>query len=67
MNDPRERRRDERADDEKSGQTSSQASKSAPRIPLADLLRGHREAIIDHDGNEYRLRLTSAGKLILTK
>jgi hemin uptake protein HemP len=28
---------------------------------------GGREAVLVHDGTEYRLRLTSNGKLILTK
>jgi len=31
------------------------------------LLAGLREIEIDHDGAIYRLRLTSLGKLILTK
>jgi hemin uptake protein HemP len=38
-----------------------------PRISVAELVRGGREAILLHDGIEYRLRLTSNGKLILTK
>lgn len=33
----------------------------------AVLLRGGREALIDHQGALYRLRLTASGKLILTK
>lgn len=37
------------------------------RIALADLLEGRREAIIVHNGEEYRLRVTSNDKLILTK
>ncbi len=37
------------------------------RIAISDLLAGGREAILLHDGTEYRLRLTSNGKLILTK
>jgi len=40
---------------------------SAPRIAVSDLLGEGREAILLHDGTEYRLRLTSNGKLILTK
>jgi len=31
------------------------------------LLAGGREALIDHEGSLYRLRLTVSGKLILTK
>ncbi|HEY0302823.1 MAG TPA: hemin uptake protein HemP [Rhizomicrobium sp.] len=37
------------------------------RIDLRDLLKGEREAVILHDGQEYRLRITSNSKLILTK
>ena len=33
----------------------------------ADLLAGHREVVIDHDGELYRLRHTKNGKLILNK
>ncbi len=33
----------------------------------ADLLGGRSEAWIDHVGEMYRLRLTSSGKLYLTK
>jgi hemin uptake protein HemP len=42
-------------------------SKPAKRIAVSDLLDGGREAVLLHDGDEYRLRLTSNGKLILTK
>jgi len=38
-----------------------------PRLQAATLLAGSREAIIEHAGEEYRLRLTKNGKLILTK
>jgi hemin uptake protein HemP len=37
------------------------------RIELAELLGGRREAIIVHNGADYRLRVTANGKLILTK
>lgn len=37
------------------------------RIDIRDLLGGGRELRILHDGQEYRLSLTSKGKLILTK
>ncbi|MGG5886239.1 hemin uptake protein HemP [Falsiroseomonas sp. HC035] len=36
-------------------------------VPSADLLRGARELLILHQGETYRLRLTSNDKLILTK
>ena len=43
------------------------ASRSAVRrITSAELLGEHGELIIEHDGREYRLRLTQNGKLILT-
>lgn len=37
------------------------------RIESCKLLGGHHEVIILHAGEEYRLRLTRQGKLILTK
>ena len=43
------------------------SSRPAKRIAVSDLLDGGREAVLLHDGDEYRLRLTSNGKLILTK
>jgi len=49
-------------------QTSPRRSVSTVRrIDISDLLAGGREAVLLHDGAEYRLRLTSNGKLILTK
>jgi hemin uptake protein HemP len=38
-----------------------------PSVNSADLLRGHRELLIHHDGETYRLRLTRTGKLVLNK
>lgn len=40
---------------------------SARRIASAQLLAGKREIIIEHGDDEYRLRVTGTGKLILTK
>jgi len=37
------------------------------RLASDDLLAGRDEVIIDHAGQEYYLRHTRAGKLILTK
>ncbi len=37
------------------------------RVSSDELLAGRRELVIEHSGEEYRLRLTSKGKLILTK
>jgi len=38
-----------------------------PRLRASELLQGGREAIIEHGDQEYRLRETARGKLILTK
>jgi hemin uptake protein HemP len=46
--------------------TTASRSKT-PRLKLSDLLQGSREAIIQHEDSEYRLRITTSGKLILTK
>ena len=43
------------------------SSPPVKRIAVGDLLNGGREAVLLQDGDEYRLRLTSNGKLILTK
>ena len=40
---------------------------SAVRIASAELFRGRREVVIVHRGQEYRLHITKADKLILTK
>ena len=40
---------------------------SKVRVIVAELLQGGREAILEHDGQDYRLRITANGKLILTK
>jgi hemin uptake protein HemP len=37
------------------------------RHKVSDLLAGEREAILEHSGQDYRLRITANGKLILTK
>lgn len=40
---------------------------SARRVSSQSLLAGERELVIQHQGNEYHLRLTRNDKLILTK
>jgi hemin uptake protein HemP len=40
---------------------------SRPRLQSTELFGAGREVIIEHAGEEYRLRLTRQGKLILTK
>jgi hemin uptake protein HemP len=47
--------------------SSSRKIQPSPRIAIEVLLAGGREAILLHGQTEYRLRLTSNGKLILTK
>ena len=37
------------------------------RLKVSELLAGQREAILEHSGQDYRLRITASGKLILTK
>ena len=37
------------------------------RLKVSELLAGEREAILEHGGQDYRLRITANGKLILTK
>ena len=39
---------------------------SARRMSSADLFAGAREIEIEHNGRQYRLRITQTGKLILT-
>lgn len=43
------------------------AAPPAIRYMVSELLRGRREAVLEHDGAEYHLRVTSKGRLILTK
>ena len=37
------------------------------RLKVSEIMDGEREAILEHDGQDYRLRITATGKLILTK
>lgn len=48
---------------------SSRAQSAAPmrRLTTEALMAGAREVILEHRGEHYRLRVTSNGKLILTK
>lgn len=40
---------------------------AAPRLKSEELFRGTHELVIEHHGQEYRLRLTRNDKLILNK
>ena len=44
-----------------------QPMSASRRIASGELMAGNREVIILHNDQEYRLRITNAGKLILTK
>jgi len=43
------------------------SSPQRKRVTTADLMQGAREIIVLHQGEEYLLRITKSGKLILTK
>jgi hemin uptake protein HemP len=42
-------------------------SHAVPTVDSQALFEGHRELLIQHHGECYRLRITRQGKLILTK
>jgi hemin uptake protein HemP len=46
---------------------SPEKANGPPVIFSRDLLAGHREIIIQHGSEQYRLRLTNSNKLILCK
>ena len=56
-----------RDDGEEARRPSPRPAGQMRRVKVSELLAGEREAILEHDGQEYRLRITASGKLILTK
>jgi hemin uptake protein HemP len=46
---------------------STPSNSGLRRITTLDLLGADREIILEHEGSEYHLRITSNGRLILTK
>ena len=48
-------------------ETTSEKGPAIPRIDASTLLASRREIILVHNEQEYRLRITSNDKLILTK
>lgn len=46
---------------------STQTHQNLPRLRSEELFRQGHELIIEHNGQEYRLRLTRNDKLILNK
>ena len=53
----------EKIEDEPAAGSGSKAA----RIASTELFHGRREIVIVHHGTEYRLHITKADKLILTK
>lgn len=49
------------------GGAENPGASTVSRFSIVDLVGSGREAIIEHDGAEYRLRITANGRLILTK
>lgn len=49
------------------GSDAPASLRGTPRVESTSLFRGDRELVIVHRGQEYRLRITRADKLILTK
>lgn len=47
-------------------QPTQKAVKPVPRYGSCELFQGGKVVLIVHEGREYWLRITSAGKLILT-
>jgi hemin uptake protein HemP len=48
------------------GMPATGAENAARRLRSTELFKGNDQLIIEHAGREYRLRVTSNGKLILT-
>lgn len=44
-----------------------EAGPALRRLRVSELLAGDREVILEHSGQDYKLRITANGKLILTK
>jgi hemin uptake protein HemP len=55
--------------EESTSKPEKPASAIEPELVIAsqNLLQGRREIYIEHEGQRYRLRVTSRGKLYLTK
>jgi hemin uptake protein HemP len=47
--------------------TASDTPSATPILNSSDILRGQKVVPINHNGTIYRLQITQAGKLILTK
>lgn len=51
----------------RSGLNPPQRAQAVPRLSSRELFRNSKELVIEHQGQEYRLRLTRNDKLILNK
>lgn len=49
------------------GESNESPLSTKRRVSSGELMAGQKELLIEHAGEEYRLRITSKGKLILTK
>lgn len=49
------------------GHAASSNKTADPSVNSRTLFNGHKTIAIDHNGQRYSLRITSSGKLILTK
>jgi len=49
------------------GTDAAEKRSSLTRYLVSELMQGGREVILEHRGQDYRLRITEAGKLILSK
>ena len=49
------------------GSTVSNPDNTCPSISVQALLGTHREVVLIHNGEPYRLRITAKNRLILTK
>ena len=57
-----------RRDEERDEPVSAPHETPTPRrLAVAEIMGGQREAILEHQGQDYRLRITANGKLILPK
>jgi hemin uptake protein HemP len=56
-----------RDDRKEAGGPPAPPASGSRRLKVSDLMAGEREAILEHGGQDYRLRITASGKLILTK
>lgn len=56
-----------RSDPDRTLASPSSNTAATQRVTSSSLFRGGRLLLIEHAGNEYRLQITSRGKLILTR